>query len=358
MQIENIDKNFKDISQIPEDLQWFSPLESPFKLYGVFYDETEMCYARMPIDTAKNVNSDCGVYSLNYYTAGGRIKFKTNSPYVYIKASVIDVGVAMHQTLINEYGFTLYSKEKYIGFCSPSGTDLINNNKTKKYVYYCKGINSLSTSLCDYALFMPNYSGVGQVFIGLQKGSIIEKPDEYKYSKPILFYGSSITQGGCASRPGNDYVGIISRKLNVDVVNLGFSGNAKGEPEIADYMSTLNPLIFVVDYDHNAPNVEHLKATHLNLCLKFREKHPKTPMILVSMPTFTVRRKERTKVIKDTYEYLKSRKDDNVYFIDGINLFPKNAYECCTVDNTHPNDLGFYFMAEKISKVINAILNK
>lgn len=117
-------------------------------------------------------------------------------------------------------------------------------------------------------------------------GSKIGKPTPYSIEKPIVFYGSSITQGGCASRPGNSYTHIICRWLDANMVNLGFSGNAKGEPEMAELISQIDMGALVMDYDHNAPDAEYLLNTHENFFKIIRSNHPYLPVIFVSKPDF------------------------------------------------------------------------
>ena len=114
----------------------------------------------------------------------------------------------------------------------------------------------------EITINFPLFTEVCELYIGLQKGCKLEPASEYTHQKPVVYYGSSITNGGCASRPGNTYQAVISRMLDCDFVNLGFNGNAKGEQEIADYIKGLDMSVFVYDYDHNAPTPEHLLDTH------------------------------------------------------------------------------------------------
>ena len=177
---------------------------------------------------------------------------------------------------------------------------------------------------------------------------------------PVVYYGSSITQGGCASRPGMAYQNIISRWYNCDHINLGFSGNAKGEDAIAEYIAGLKMSVFVYDYDHNAPNVEHLKKTHKRMFDIIRGKNPNLPIIIVSMPKYPLTNNEvlRREVIKETYKTAKSQGDNNVYFIDGCEMMRFKGGNEATVDNCHPTDLGFRRMADWIGEAVGKALKK
>jgi hypothetical protein len=202
------------------------------------------------------------------------------------------------------------------------------------------------------------YSGFTELYIGLQETAKVGGGAKYAYDKPIVYYGSSITQGGCASRPGTCYEAIISRKLNVDHINLGFSGAGKGEKAIVDYMASLDPLIFVCDYDHNAPNIEHLEPTHLNLYETFRASHPTTPYVMVTKPDFakprdTTDEAKRRAVIHKNFMKGIEKGDKNLYFIDGESFFAGYADGGdCTVDGCHPTDLGFFSMAKRFYEEI------
>lgn len=183
--------------------------------------------------------------------------------------------------------------------------------------------------------------------------SRVEAPTPYIDKKPMVYYGSSITQGACASRPGNCYQGYICRAFNCDYINLGFSGNAKAEDEIIEYIKSLDMSIFVCDYDHNAPSAEHLKNTHEKMFKAIREAHPDIPIIIMSAPIWNPSGawKERRDIVEQTYKNARATGDENVYFIDGkalMSLCENNG----TVDNCHPTDLGFYSMAQVLGDLI------
>ena len=210
-----------------------------------------------------------------------------------------------------------------------------------------------------YTLNTPHYSEVKSLSIGIAKGSRLGKGKQYGNRKPVVFYGSSITHGAAAGRPGNTYLNFISQKYNLDYVNLGFAGKALGETTMAEYIAGLEMCAFVCDYDHNANTVERLLRSHYRLYEIVRKVHPDIPYIIVTRPDFYPKVEENAKlraVIKDTYDRAVAAGDKNVYFIDGERLFDGEFYESCTSDGIHPNDLGFYRMAEKIGPVLATAL--
>ena len=195
------------------------------------------------------------------------------------------------------------------------------------------------------------------MYIGLQEGATVCAPEPYAIETPIVYYGSSITQGACASRPGNAYESKISLRLNADYVNLGFSGNAKGEQEMIDYISSLAMSAFVYDYDYNAPTVQHLADTHERMFQGIRSAHPKIPILLMSRPTFypTEEELKRLEIIRSTYENALKKGDKNVWLLDGRKLMELAGNEG-TVDNCHPNDLGFASISKAVGDVLAQIL--
>ena len=198
--------------------------------------------------------------------------------------------------------------------------------------------------------------------LGFMPESSIEPTTKYEIPKPILFYGSSITQGGCASRPGNAYTHFLGRAVDAEIINLGFSGNGRGEIIMAEQIASLDLSVFVMDYDHNAPDAEYLKATHEPFFKYIRERHPQLPVIFVSKPDIDndiTNASIRKGIIYETYKNALENGDKNVWFVDGFKLFGDNNRDACTVDGCHPNDLGFYRMAETILPALKeALKNK
>lgn len=353
--IGNIDKNLKVESSLHvKDLCLYDVRNEPFEIYGLYNPKEEPVFKRMPNDVAMSISDAVAFLSKN--TAGGRVRFTTDSLYVAIKAVLPTVTHFPHMTLAGTSGFDLYVDKGGKG--TYKGTFMPPYDMTDGYESIIEFPNR---ELRSFTIHFPLYNDVSAVYVGLQADATVDEGAKYAFNKPIVYYGSSITQGGCASRPGNSYQNIISANLNCDHINLGFSGSALAEDAITEYIATLDFSIFVCDYDHNAPSVEHLNATHEKMFLKIRQAHRDTPIIFVSRPDFdsdieqsTIRRD----IIYKTYMNARSRGDQNVYFIDGKRLFMINNRDASTVDGCHPNDAGFVRMAEVIAGTIDSILKK
>lgn len=355
--LSQIDPNFSVSTSLQEkDLRFFSPLEPPFSLYGVLPPSgEEPFYRRLPREVAQKVNP--GVLELYWHTAGGRVRFCTDSPYVAIHAKLNAVARASHAALSGAAGFDLYSKEGDFDrerFAAPflPPYDLEDS--------YDSIHHFPSAAPRELTLNFPLYSNVQELYIGLHKDAAVWLAPGYRQPKPVVFYGSSITQGGCASRPGNSYQAILTRTYGWDHLNLGFSGSAKGEEAIAQYISGLDMSAFVYDYDHNAPNPQHLRDTHGPMFQLIRKAGPQLPILILSRPKAWLdqEEQERLSIIRATYENARAAGDERVFLLEGTQLFQLAApdEDSCTVDGCHPNDLGFLSMARAIGPVLEGML--
>ena len=347
--IAEIDKNFsvKGVND-REDTVYLSATDSAFDLRGVFYEDGK--FRRLPEEVAKEVS--WGVYVLHAHTAGGRLRIKTDSKYIILKAKLGEVGKMPHFALTGSAGFDLYQK------CDGEELYYCTFVPTFDVVESIDGIVDFgSNQMRELVINFPLYTEVCELYIGLQNTANTEMPAPYKHEKPIVFYGSSITQGGCASRAGTSYEGFISRRFDTDYINLGFSGNAKGEDNMAEYIKNLDMSVFVYDYDHNAPDCEHLKNTHERMFKIIRQANPTLPIVIMSRPRFTLTDDEekRLEIIKETYNNALNSGDNNVYLLTGPELM-KEAKGEGLVDGCHPTDLGFASMAKALGDLLEKII--
>ena len=348
MKIAEIDRNFYVASSLDKNgIRFYNALQEPIQVYGVFMENGK--FRRLPEKTAESVSQ--GVYALHANTAGGRVRFRTDSPFVAISAQMENIGKMSHFALTGSAGFDLYETidgiETYCCTFTPP-FDQETGYESKRELG--------SQKMREITIHFPLYSDVKCLQIGLHPQASVEPASAYRISAPVVYYGSSITQGGCASRPGNSYQAMISRRLHCDYVNLGFSGSAMAETEMTSYIASLQMSCFVMDYDHNAPTVEYLRETHERMFRTIRAAHPVLPIVLMSRPKarLTAEECERLEVIRQTYHHALAAGDQSVYLLDGKDLTALCGNEG-TVDNSHPTDFGFASMAQALGNLLETI---
>lgn len=352
MDIAKIDPNFAVNANVDlEDIIWLDGAQEPFVLYGAV---SASPYLRLPLEVAKTVSE--GVYELASHTAGVRLRFRTDSPYIAIHCEWKQEFLMNNMTMQGSRGFDMYAV-----WDSDNSQHLVTPvfRPPVEAPHGYDAIANVSGKMTDYILNFPLYNDVSKLYIGVSKNARFEIPGTYANELPVVFYGSSITQGGCASRSGNSYQNFLSRMLNMDYVNLGFSGCGKAEDTMIEYLKGLSMSVFVSDYDYNAPDPEYLRSTHYKLYEAIRKAHPEIPYIMVTKPDHhgTPTDYARRQVVMESYIKARENGDENVYFIDGSMFFAGDEFDAHTVDGCHPNDLGFYRMAKGFYPVLHPLLH-
>ena len=221
----------------------------------------------------------------------------------------------------------------------------------------------MSQEVRECLLYLPLYNGIENLEIGIPLEAKCELPPLRPINmKPVVFYGTSIVQGGCASRPGMAYPAILCRRLDCTMINLGFSGNAICEPEIATLLAELDPAVYMLDPLPNM-NSETVKSRMPEFIEKLRTVHPKTPIILVEntemgdAPVNPSRREgysASNAILRKIFEERVKAGDRNLFYIRGDKLLGTDGQG--TVDRVHPSDLGFMRMADVMEPVLKRAL--
>lgn len=337
-----------------DELRFYDVRKDPFDVYGIYFDEAESVFRRMPKEVAEQVSP--AVLLRSTRASGGRLRFSTDADRIAIRVR-----------------FEAYCRLSYFSESGANGFDLFVDDPESGVSRFVRlfpfeidsreGYESEVKLPCrkmrHLTIHLPNYATIAELCIGLPNDAEVGHGLSYQPVAPIVYYGSSITQGGCPSRPGNSYENIVCRRTGIDYVNLGFSGCGRGETAMAEYVASLDMSVFVMDYDHNAPDADHLKRTHEAFFQIFRKAHPDTPCIFMSRPDFGTllyeKFERRKDVILETYRRARENGDRNVYFIDGESIFRGPYEDLCLVDNIHPNDLGFALMADAVTAMLERI---
>ncbi len=349
MDIAKLDRNFAVQTEIDRTgLHFYDVEEAPFRVYGTKMVDGR--YRRLPEAVAAATNN--GVREMHTHTAGARVRFVTDSPRIAIRAVIDDFLLQPRTSVCGSASLDLYLDGEYCNTFIPPHNPLDVKNGFESV------IETHLTGKAEVVIHFPLFANVTRLFVGLEEGSALEPAAAYTVTKPVVCYGSSITHGACASRPGNCYENILARTLDCDFLNLGFSGSACGEDVIAEHIATLDMSAFVLDYDHNAPTPASLGRHHERVFKIIRAAQPTLPILMLSrpQPRPSAEERERLAVVRATYENALAAGDKNVYFIPGAELMWEMKNEGL-VDNVHPNDAGFVNMARVIAPVLRKMLS-
>jgi lysophospholipase L1-like esterase len=353
---EKHDPNMKVKTPDEKGLVWYQPYEAPMTLLGFkWFEENNRKYYRLP--EAMNDKFRKPVVSLAGNTAGGQIRFKTDSRRIVVQAELPRVANMDHMARTGQNGFDLY-----IG---PAGRQrFVGQARIRNKILTQELLRASTKEMRNVTINFPLYNGVKSVKIGVEAGAKVESPEPLVNDGCVVVYGTSITQGGCASRPGTAYTNILSRLLNMEFVNLGFSGNGRGEPELALAITQIpKKRLIILDYEANAGG--SIKKNIEPFIKILRDANKAVPILVVSKiryakelvnPNMTKSRRSNLEFMKSLVDRLTKAGDKNIYFMNGEDLLGENWDEC-TVDGVHPTDLGFMQMATALSPVISKILN-
>jgi len=348
--IDIIDKNFAAPPVETEGLRAWDVRKAPFSLHGLYRPESGP-FRRMPQEVADRVNG--GVSILCRRTAGGRIRFKTDATRFVIRYTVPSVETARHMPFAATACFDLYANGQHFHVFFPEEPRVTENG-----IVLTAMMDIPLLGMKDILIHFPLYNEVHEVTLLLPENATVLPPDPYTYPLPVVFYGSSITQGACASHGGTGYPAQLARRLDTDFLNLGFAGNCRAEEAMAEYLITLPMSVLVLDYDHNAPDVPFLSATHEAFYKRIRAARPDLPIIFATASDYTIpeERDARRAVIFRTYENACAAGDRLVRIVDGKQTYRTVGEDSCRVDHTHPNDLGMWCLANAFEPLLREFL--
>lgn len=355
------DSNFLISEKKSDGLKWRNALDSSFKLYGFYWIKQDKLFRRLSKSSIEVLENICPkINGLAGNTAGGQIHFWTDSSKLSIRVKLtgpVDLSV-MNRTAQGGFDCYIGNSFKELKFIDAARVGHLQTEY--EYVFF-ENLPGKKLIVLNF----PLYTGVETCFIGLDELAEVKKAKSFNDKKRIVFYGTSITQGGCASRPGLQYTNFLSRTMKREILNFGFSGNAFGEKEVANEIAKVKDVsLFVIDYEANAGTNGKLALTLETFLDTIRSNHPEVPIAVVSRipyifdalkPVLGDNRKKIKDFQIETVKKYQAQGDNNVHFIDGSVLLGPVTHEC-TVDSVHPNDLGFYFMTQNFNKEFKKIL--
>lgn len=322
-------------------LAWHDAAE--FTVEGKGWKDTEGPWERLPARASGVVPET--VWKLGKNTAGICVRFVTDAGEIHADW---DGGDGMwHMPPSGVAGLDLYERTdkgwQYVATGRPDKEHTVRRVAKAKH----------PGTKTEYLLFLPLYHGVKELKLGFSEGSHVEgAPARPAGEKPIVFYGTSITQGGCASRSGMSHCAILRRRMDREIVNLGFSGSGKMEPAMSGFIREIDASLFVLDCLPNMTN-ENVEERIVPFVNALREKHPDTPILLVENCLSTPD-SPQNKILRAQYDKLVAAGTKNLHYLrnDSLLATPEEG----TVDGVHPTDLGFEHMATVMQPVIEGIL--
>ena len=338
-------------------------------LRGIFYSNGG--FSRVPEATVRKITGECkdlvenSVYSHARETAGGRAYFATDSKTLRITAHYPFYKNLGAQMGAGKTGFDLYKngteRVALLKADVPEFARELEFRAVAKTPWSYTWEISLSGEMTDYTLYFPIATEISEVELTLD-GEIRECASAPK-GEPVVFYGSSITQGGMATAPSESYVSTAMRELCKDYINLGMWGSCHGEKAMAEYIATLPMSAFVLDYDHNDGAPHPFKERHFEVYETVRRAHPDAPVLMISRPNNQIGEKtalEMKEAIIANYDAAVKNGDENVYFLDGESIMGYSTSEefYSPSDKVHPKSAGHAKMASIIGAELKKILDK
>ncbi|MBE6573171.1 MAG: hypothetical protein E7652_02125 [Ruminococcaceae bacterium] len=323
----------------------FTPNDAPIKLHGLTKD-----FRRLPEGFHETLNHAAATVSSGL-SAGGRVRFATDSKKIEVSVFLCPYDRLRIFTLSGQTGCAVYLNERYIGVYAPQ------NDGDTDYSFVIDNNEGYS----EITILLPIYTTVKEMDISIEDDANIREAKPYKITKPVVFYGSSITNGVAVTSPHNTYPELLSRKYGFDYYNYGLAGGCRGELAVADHINKIDMTMLIYGYDHNAFNAEELEERHARFFKRIREVHPDLPILILSKPDFGndhVNNALRRDVIYRTYSEAQREGDTNVYFLDGSYAYGNRTIKDSTVDGIHPTDESFARFAELLSPLFDLIFEK
>lgn len=344
--------------------QWFNPAAGKFPVIEgqAWANETNNFYGRLPNSAQSLVRP--AVWSLSQNSAGEYINFKTSATAIIVRYKITDALSMPHMPATGVSGVDLYARDVNGKWRWARGT--FNFGDTVEYRF-----NNLSLSAKEeeFRLYLPLYNTVSWMNIGVPAGATFSALQISK-EKPIVMYGTSVMQGACASRPGLAWTNILGRTLNIPIINLGFSGNGQLEQPLIDLMNEINAQLYVLDCMPNLTNhtkfsKEEIQKRIITSVKSLQEKHSSIPILLTEhadglanadMDSGLVNDyKNTSNILAETFISMQKEGIKNIYLLTDTAIGLNTE---CTVDGTHPNDIGMMKYADAYKKIIRQILHE
>jgi lysophospholipase L1-like esterase len=347
----DLDPNMRPLAGSSVPLLWREAFDPLFRLSGFPWFDRDRVYRRLPVLPCGRIRD--AVSELADCPAGGQVAFQSDTRHLAVRVRLSGPANMNHMPATGQCGFDLY-----VGGAGEQRYHNTARYDIRETAYEVGLFEHPEREMRTFTLNFPLYQGVKEVRIGLCPDALVLPPPAWSDPRPLIIYGTSITQGGCASRPGLAYPNLLGRALNRPVINLGFSGNGCGDPEVVRLMAEIrDPALWVLDYDANAGTQDELRQSLPAAIGVLRSVRTDVPILVVSRIVwardYSHRESARNRAVRadiqrEAVESARAAGDGHVHFFDGGLLLGPDADEC-TVDGIHPNDIGFARIARALA---------
>jgi len=332
-------------------MNWLPFPAAPIAVNGLPFWREDGALARLPLRLRTAVPP--GVWGLAQHTSGARLRFISDTTALAVRARFNGLGYMNNMPRSGQVGIDLWVDGEYWRPLFPA-TNAMD---------FCEAFfTGMERKRREYCLYLGLYAPAEIMALGVDDEATLEPPSPFALDQPVVYYGSSITQGGCATRAGMAYQAIVSRALNLDFVNLGFSGAGRGEPALAEAVAEIEASCYVMDWAQNCPTIEEFQSRYAPFLDVIRRRHPDTPIICITpiwSQTELVQHNERfgqmREVIRQVVSARQAAGDARLTLVEGFDLLGPDDRDGL-VDLSHPNDIGFTGMARGLEPVLRRVL--
>lgn len=352
-QIEKLDREMAEQKRADDRLSWHDVTRWGVEGRILPDAKRKRWFDRLPAAADGTVTK--AVWNLSRHSAGMMVRFKTDATAIHVHYKLLNANLAMaHMPATGVSGVDLYARDadgkwRWVQVTRPSSQEV-----------KAQLVSGLAPGLHEFAAYLPLYNGIEFLSIGVPPESKFEslKPRQ----KPIVFYGTSITHGACASRPGMVHTAILGRRLDMPIVNLGFSGNGRMHAEVGEYLTQVDASAYVIDCLPNM-NAEMVEERCVPLVKQIRGQKPDTPIVLVEdrrntnswiLPARDAHHTANHAALRQAFDVLQSESVGNLYYIPGDNLYGTDGDGA--TDGSHANDLGFFRQANLFEPVLRTAM--
>lgn len=333
-------------------MQWIPFPDPRLTVSGLpFFEENRPHLGRFPGRLESSIRRP--LWEIAECPAGGRIRLAsdTGSLAIRLEHQPQDRKLGMP---VGPAGFDLYADDRYWT------TSALNETGTLELLLF----SGVSRRRRDLSLYLPLFQPVKVLALGVDTDATLDAPRPFAYPKPVVFYGGSLTQGSCASRAGMAYPSILGRELNLDTLNFGLAGLARGEKALAQLLAEIDAQCYVLDFARDCADAEALREAYPQFLAALRQQRPETPIVAVT-PAFDAaehynaamreRIEEFRQVIRNTAAARRVGGETKLTLLEGHDILgPK--HDEGLVDGMHPNDLGFQAIAQGMKLTLRKLL--